>query len=112
MQSLKLFFVVLFTVALSACATTPCEPIIKTKTIVWIPDNEALATTAIPTPPDKAQYRSLSLEQREVVLSRYIIDLLKALSDANERMSILAYSLHKAEQYYDESQSNQTEESK
>ena len=112
MQSLKLFFAILITVVLSACATVPCDPIIKTKTVVWIPDNEALATTAIPTPPDKAQYRSLSLEQREVVLSRYIVDLLQALSNANERMSILAYSLDKAEQYYDESQSNQAEESK
>lgn len=112
MQSLKLFFVILFAVVLSACATVPCEPIIKTKTVVWIPDNETMATTAIPTPPDKAQYRSLSLEQKEVVLSRYIVDLLQALSNANERMSILAYSLHKAEQIYDESQTKQTEESK
>lgn len=109
MQSLKLFFVILATIVLSACATAPCDPIVKTKTVVWVPDNETLETTTIPTPPDKEKYRSLSLEQREVVLGRYIIDLLKALSDANKRMTTLAHTLHKAEQYYDESQSKQME---
>lgn len=112
MSKLRLFFVVLFSVILTACATAPCDPIIKTETKVWLPDSEMMASFPVPPPPDKETYRSLKPNEKEAVLSRYIVDLLKVINDANVQMDILRYALHKAGWYYEEGIKLETEEQK
>lgn len=112
MSKFRLFLVVLFSIVISACATTPCDPIIKTETKVWLPDSEMMASFPVPPPPDKKTYRSLKPKEKEAALSRYIVDLLKVINDANTQMDILRYALHKAEWYYEEGIKLETEEPK
>lgn len=75
------FLGVIVIVSLTGCATTPgVDKVITNTKIEYIyPPDDLIKNFVVPEPPSKESYVVLSCDEREVVLTKYIYDLMTVI---------------------------------
>lgn len=83
MKRLTFFILLISTGMITSCATTPkVDNVVVTSEIKYVtPPDELLKGVDVPSPPKKEEYTAQLCENREVMLAKYIKDLLTVIKE-------------------------------
>ncbi len=84
------YLLILITLALTGCASAPKEIIVTEVQTVYrgIP-SQLLKKEPVPAPIEKTQYLSMDFLQKEIYLTDYVLNNMKALGNCNANMQAI-----------------------
>ena len=95
------YLLILITLALTGCASAPKEIVVtEVQTVYRRIPSQLLKKEPVPAPIEKTQYLSMDFLQKEIYLTDYVLNNMKALGNCNANMQAIIY--------YDKAQSEIT----
>lgn len=89
MKILKSILFIFIAIIISSCSMLPTKEVIIYKSKPVYPPAEFISACDMPIPPNKVEYMNLNILDRETALTKYIIELLKAIKLCNNKITLI-----------------------